>query len=471
MDNQEFYGLEGGANSMQEIEQLQKALSVGYESSPENQTGFGATRMESLEKTMKYAVDKEKGIKFWKALKKDKAYSTVEEFAQATKIGGANFYAEGGVPEEYDEELSRVQERVKYIGAIGKVPKPAIVTKSIVDNLATVQNLKTRAILRACEVHSFFGNEEFVPMQWNGVLAQSLKRMKDLSQNVIDLRGRCLHIEDIHLAGKVIEGNHGDPENLKLWMGLDAFEAYSNYLVKEKTMMVGANAVKKLEIDPKNIRFGNTNGAIETDLYLKHKGQTWLEDKHPMLNSIKTAFASTNEKAPNQLDALTAVASVVNDLAVTPLLDAGTYDYAFVPVSNYGAGKAFEVKGVVVTAGKKVTFVLGDNGSPAGRSATAYEIYRKLAVNGGLSDYRYLKTTKASGAEDNGSEIPDTTYSFGFDWDTDEVVTFKQLLPLVKEPLPYFGDSIAWMQKLYGTPIVYNPNRIVIFKNVGVSLT
>jgi len=69
--------------------------------------------------------------------------------------------------------------------------------------------------------------------------------------------------------------------------------------------------------------------------------------------------------------------------------------------------------------------------------------------------------------KDDGEHIPGTSYCFVFDWDAEQVVDFKQLLPLVRMPLAVVEDSQQFLYKLYGTPIVFNPNKIVVLKNVG----
>ncbi|MGE5680373.1 MAG: hypothetical protein ACM34K_05775, partial [Bacillota bacterium] len=150
-------------------------------------------------------------------------------------------------------------------------------------------------------------------------------------------------------------------------------------------------------------------------------------------------------------------------------LTAATYDYAFLAVNKFGASPAFEIKSVVVAADKKVTFTLTDNSSTPGQEASCFEVYRKLSSSTALSDYRFLKTIKASETAmvDDGSEIPDTTYTFIFDWNFDQVLDFKQLLPMIKLPLAVVDDSIRWLQKLYGTPILYNPDKMVLIKNCG----
>lgn len=451
----------------QDLRELSKSLETGYEHGVTDQTGFGATRLESLEKTLKYAVEEEKTSKFWKEIKKSKGESTVEQFVTVNNIGSAGFYTEGGLPEEYDEEIKREFELTKYIGAVGRVPNVAQAVKSLTNNMALVQKLKAIAMIRQADIKSFFGNSDNISVEWNGYIKQFMTRCKNLDQNVIDLRGKAITPEDFADIAGIIEGNYGDPSNLKGWMSVTQFNEYATKLIANKQYFVNnESGIRSISSVPKTINIGNGAGVLETDLHLCHKGETYLDNPWPKLNTAKTVFAATSAKAPATLDGNTASASV--DALVGSLLTAATYDYAVLAVNKYGASAAFEIKGKVCAADKKVTFTLADNGSVSGQEASCFEVYRKLASKTALSDYQYLKTFKAgSTIVDDGSEIPGTTYSLFFDWNFDQVLDFKQLLPMVKMPLATIDDSVRWLQKLYGTPILYNANKMVLVKNCG----
>lgn len=464
----EFANVSFGTDSRSDLEALRKSLEVGYSTDSANKTGYGATRLESLDQTLKILVQEENTNKFWKALTKSKAESTVEEFTSVNELGDANFYSEGGIPEEYDEDIRREFELVKFIGTKGKIPNPATVVKSQVNNLEVLNKNKTRAIIRRLNEKCFFGNAENIPVEFNGVLSQFYKRVKRPSENVIDLKGKRITLEMLNQAGRIIEDNYGNPENIKAWMSNVAFTDHVDGLLEEKRLMLGGNVdIQAITVSARNFKLANGSGGIETDIMLKKKGETHLNDLHPKLNSNKTALASTSEKCPATLNGGTFTCTPEDDAAST--LPAGVYDYVAVPVNKYGAGVGFEVKNVTVTAGKKVTFAISDNGSSPSQVATAFEIYRKPNDVTALTAYRYLTTFKASASvmKDDGEHIPGTSYCFVFDWDAEQVVDFKQLLPLVRMPLAVVEDSQQFLYKLYGTPIVFNPNKIVVLKNVG----
>lgn len=455
-----------GASTMNELQELAKALEVGYTMGTTDQTGFAATRLESLDPVVKWLAANESSPAFYRAMRKGKASSTVEEFVTMNEVGDANFYAEGGIPDEYDEDIRREFEQVKYVGTVGKVPLQALLVKSNTNNEAMVTRAKALAIMKTADSKMIYGNAARNPYEWNGYYTQFKSKAKNVSQNTIDLRGKRIRPETLNESVQIIADNWGNPNNAKCWMSAKDFQYYTDELLAGRRFVTGSSEARDLIASAKRFELGNGKGNIETDILLKYKGQNYIGAEYPKTNTAGTVFAATNAKAPATLDALTAVISV--DVDAATLLDAATYDYAFVPVNRYGSGKAFEVKGVVVAASRRCTFTLTDNGSPAGQEATSFDVYRKLASATAITSYRYLVSFTAAEAKiDNGEWIPGTTNIFVWDWDFEQVLDFRQLLPMTKMGLAQIDDSKRWMQKLWAVPILAAPNKMVMIKNAG----
>ena len=58
---------------------------------------------------------------------------------------------------------------------------------------------------------------------------------------------------------------------------------------------------------------------------------------------------------------------------------------------------------------------------------------------------------------------------FMVEWDTENVLAYHQLLDAALFPLGSIADAIRWLQRLYGALLVYSPNRIVVYQNVGAT--
>lgn len=462
----------GGGQSAQEVQELakaldlEKALTVGYGMEPSTQTGWGAGRIESLENTVKFQTPKVTDAALYQEINKGKAGSTVEEYVVFKKLGAAGFYAEGGAPEEYDEEIAREFEQVKFIGALAKIPMPAVITPQIYKPIDTLTKAKVEAIIRHANVKLYWGDSNKIPLEWNGYYEQLTRKCKYPDQHIIDKKGEALTPEDFNLAGTIIRVNgKGNPGNLKSFISPGAMQSYVDELIANKQWFAGST-IQDIYVKAANLSINMTKVKLVEDLFLQHKGENYLEEPHPKLNSDGSAFAAMSSKAPDVLAAGTCAVTLY-DLPAGKSLEVGDYDYAVVPVNNYGPGKAFAVS-ASVTAGKGVKFsTLADNGSTY--PATCFDIYRKPSATSSLKAYQYLTTFKVGDAADvrvdDGSEIPGTTTCFVFEWDFDQTINYKQLLPMTKMNLAITQDSLPWMQKQYAVPLLYNANRVVVFKN------
>lgn len=463
-----FFGEDAFSMAPAKERELAKALDMDYSMGTTDQTGFSALRKESLDSTLKIVEANENSCAFWKAIKKGKATSAVEEFSILNELGDASSYSSGDLPEEYDEDLKRDFEQVKLVGAVGKVPYFANANDVINGDLvATVTRMKTIAMLRKLEVVSVNGDATLLSTDPNGIIPQAIKRMKNPNENIIDKQGKCMQLEDFNNAGRIIADNYGNSMNLKVWMGNQAYTDYVNQLIANKTYFVNGASVAEIYVKAKKLEIGSGGGNIDTSVFLRHRGETYLGRPHPKLNKAGTTFASMSDRAPNALSS--SVCTATTDNLVGSLLPAATYDYAIIPVNKYGAQAAFEITGVVVAASKKVVFTISDNGSPDNRAAEKFDIYRKLTAGTTIADYKYFKSFAAASTTkiDDGSTVPGTTNVMVIDWDFDQVLRVDQLGTMSRLPLATISDAVRWLQKIYFTPKVFNGNKIVIYKNVG----
>lgn len=154
--------------------------------------------------------------------------------------------------------------------------------------------------------------------------------------------------------------------------------------------------------------------------------------------------------------------------------DAGDYFYSVVAVNQYGHSAPVDLvagpTAVTVVAGDKVTF-----GVTPGNSVTVdyYRIYR-TALDGATGTERLiLRVANAAGAgeqtcNDLNAWLPGTTSAYLFQMNRDNMA-WKQLAPMVRIPLSTIDTSVRWCQIIYGVPVLYSPQKNVLFKNIGRS--
>jgi hypothetical protein len=291
----------------------------------------------------------------------------------------------------------------------------------------------------------------------------------NLPDNQIDLKGFAPTLENFNQAVNVIENISGYAANLRLYISPNARNSYKSQLLKDKRYIVGGGFSAEAEgLKSNKIVYDGGEFPMRKDMFLNPV-------KCPRRNQANNAFIATGSTAP-AVPTITAGGGnteVVVDAAST--LPAATYDYAVVAVNQFGQKSTpatTNASALGVTAGHSVNFKIADGGSVSGQEATCYELYRR--VNGGAdTDFRYMATFLAGAGvtyTDNGTDIPDTSDMFLVEWDQEQVLAYHQLLDMAMFPLANVVDAQRWLQRLYGTLIVYNPKKIIHFVNVGSKL-
>ncbi len=461
----EVLGMQSILMSDNPLGNLRKALEAGYGTSPDTKTGGGAFRIESLQPTLKQLTYTEFSTALFNDLMKDKkdAQSTVEEYSKLTDISEAFTYVEGGLPAQEDDTYQRDFEYVKYIGAVGQVSNVILRTKNIVE--AREREIKTKmlAIKKKANVLAYFGDASTCATEPNG-LHRSIVKAGLSSTNIIDLRGKRPTLEKINEGINVIEDVAGYTVNLRMYMSPRAKRNYKNELLKDKRYVVGGEFKAEVEgLKADTLVHDGGEMPIRKDIFLN-------PPKSPRLSADKSAFVSTGDKPPAKPTVV-----VVAEPDTSSRLETGTYDYIVVAKNQYGhlsVPSDYDAVGstnITIAANERAKITVTEGSSPSGQTATAYLIYRRKAADTSLSDFRYLFTVSATGGEyyDDGTYLPDCGSMFLIDWDTDQTLAWHQLMDAALFPLGSVADSIRWLQRLYGTLIVYNPKKIVEFINVG----
>ena len=456
--------------SQNPLAELRKALSAGYITDTGAMVDGGSLRIQSLEPTLKNLTFNEMSTTLANDLlsSKKKAESTVEEYSTIDGISEAFTYQEGGLPSQEDDMYSRKFELVKYIGAVGMVTNVITSVRTLVGAREAEIKRKTLAIKKKLNIVGYYGNAALVATEFNG-LATAVQNA-NLSDNVIDLKGNAPTLENFNSAVNVIENIAGYAANLRLYISPNARNYYKAQLLKDKRYLVGGDHSAEVEgIKANKVVYDGGEFPMRKDMFLNPV-------KCPRRDRTNSTFIATGSTPP-AVPTITAGAGsteVVANAAST--LPAATYDYAVVAVNQYGQKSTPATangSGMVVASAHAVNIKCADGGSISGQQATCFELYRR--VNGGAdTDFRYMATFAPSAGvaySDAGQDIPDTSDMFLIEWDTEQVLAYHQLLDMALFPLANVVDAQRWLQRLYGTLIVYNPKKVIHFKNVGSNLS
>lgn len=466
-------GTYGGVVSGADIDSLNKALSAGSDiDNPGAAAGEGfPLRVESLDSllyTTTYTADR---IKFWRAIYKDAAYNTVEEFNRLEEYGSGDsiFISEGDLPEEDDSTYSRQYTKIKFMGITRRVTHVMGVVRAAHGNAVAREQMNgTLFLLRQIERTLFVGDENMIPIQFDGIetlMAKSFNATtaEDLQYlgyedelNVIDLRGDPLS-EDVvtDLVEQLIsEPNFGNPSDL--WSPTGPVKDLSKIMYpKERYDLAspGKNGTAGIAIEHILTPFGTIK--LNPDIFIP----TSTKPK-----SGGVGRASKRPLAPT-LGTPTSPAYAGSNTTFFAAADVGAYFYKVSAGSRYGRSAPSTSSAVTVSAGDQVSLPVTDNGP----DTSYYEVSRST-VGGLASSCRTIMRVPRTGPTqtivDLNRFLPDTSRAYLLSQSA-EVFKWKQLAPFTKIPLATIDTSIRWMQILYGALQLMKPRYNGMFINIG----
>lgn len=460
-----YDGIDGfGGTTADEVNQLNKALTVGQEINPPGSAVAGdgfAMRMESLDKTLKNTTYKAKNIKLWRDMYKASATNTVEEYNQIQGYGDnpdGGWIAESDLPESSDSTYERKFSVVKFIGTTRKVSHVATLINPAHGPLVARETVNgTMHLLKIVERALFKGDSSLSSLQFDGY--EKLITDDAPAANIIDLRGEPLSEDVLVDAALTIsdDPNYGQGTDLYCNPKTHADLAKS-FFPRERFDM----SMKEAGQIGLNLRgWDSPAGPVN------FKPDPFISD-----GGAPTIAAGDAAKRPGTPTISTALTSPVEATTLFDADAAGDYFYEVQAVNRYGRSTPVEVNGaaLAIAAGDKATFGV----TPAGGNAVDwYEVFRTQKDGSNGTERLILRIPNDAGAgekvvNDLNASLPYTTSAYLFEM-TSENMAIKQLAPMMKLPLATIDTAIRWAQVIYLVPQLYTPGHNVLFKNVGRS--
>lgn len=460
----------GGVASGADVADLNKALRAGDDiNNPGAAAGEGfPLRVESLDATLFTTTFQAKDIKFWKAIAKDAAYNTVEEYNRLEAYGSGDsvFMSEGDLAEEDDSTYSRNYTKIKFLGTTRRVTHVMSVIRTAHGDAVARETVNgTLHVLRQLERALFTGDERLVGIQFDGlekllVNAWGSTELDDgqLSGweddvNVIDLRGGYLtedHITDM-TERLIAEPNYGSPSDL--WMDTGITKDLSKVMYPKERAKLGEKGRGGIAIEGILTPFGNID--FQPSIMIPRSIV-------PVDDGV--GRATSRPGAPTVGTATSPVYSGANT-TYWAAGDAGAYFYKVCACSRYGKSTPVATAAVTVSAGDQVSIPVTDNGP----NTSYYEVYRS-DKGGAVGTCRLVLRIPRTGASqtlvDVNRFLPNCGKAYMLSQQAD-VLKWKQLAPFTKIPLAVIDSSVRWMQILYGALQVQKPLQNGIFINVG----
>ena len=461
------------AHTSADVDALNKALTAGSAiDNPGSSPGEGfPLRVESLDQTLFNTTYAAKDIKFWKMLSKQPAYNTIEEFNRLSSYGSGDaiFIAEGDLPVEDDSTYERAYTRIKFLGTTRRVTHVMSLLRAAHGDAVARETVNgTLFILRQLERSLFTGNEDHMPVQFDGIETLMAKAFSSTlaedgqqlgyedSTNVVDLRGEPLSEDFVTDLTEQLyaEPNYGSPSDL--WLPTGPVKDLSKILYPKERYDLSkpdSNGRAGIAITSLVTPFGDIK--LNPDIFIPSSG-------NPSATGVGKAAARPGVPT---LGTPTSPAYAGSNQTFWGATDAGTYIYKVCAGSRFGKSAPATSAAIAVSDGDQVSILITD----AGPDTSYYEISRTEA--GGAAGtaktiMRIARTGPTQTMVDLNRFLPGTEKGYMLS-QTADVVKILQLAPFSKIPLATIDTSVRWMQILYLGLKLMKPRHCGMFIKIG----
>ena len=461
MENQPLSGF--GSHTAKEVEELQKALSIGSEyatSTPGQLSGGAALAVEDLDRTLKLVTHGMEHLRLWKDVIKQKVNQTVHQYNLQNSYGAevSPFFAMGGTPTATDASYDRDVAIVKYLGTQGQVQHNLTLIQAAHGPVVAreVKN-KTIELLARNERAMFEADADIQALEYDGIDTLIRRRETDaqfkstafagyeemgMSDSVImDAQGQALDEDMCEDATLRAVNNFGMP--MDMYLSTDLHSEFSKaFYAKQRTRPGDRTAAGYLV--PEFV--GTLNFKFKPSLFNRPRVA-------PLMTSTSSFAAPTLANAASPVDAASKFKAA----------DAGAYDYRVSAVYADGETLPSLATTVTVAAGDKVTAEITYTGSPL-----YFNVFRSEKDSTTATRFIKRMAVLASGSAhdlDMNERVPGSARAYLLMHDPD-VLCWKQLGSLIKYDLAVTDTSYRWLQLLYGMMVIHAPRKNVIIDNL-----
>ena len=452
-----------GAHTVAEVEELQKALSIGGDyatQAPGSHSGGTALAVEDLDRTLKLVTHSMEHLRLWKDVIKQKVTQTVHQFNVQNSYGSevSPFFQMGGVPQATDAQYNREVYIVKYLGTQGSVQHNLTLIQAAHGPVVAreVKN-KTIELLARNERAMFEADSAISALEYDGVDKLIRSKQSDAQYKstafagydsvgvddsvILDAKASNLDEDLCEDACLRAVNNFGMP--MDMYLSTDIHSNFSRaFYAKERTRPGDRTAAGYLVPE----FMGTLNFKFKPSLFNRPR-------KAPLSSSVSASAAPTMGAPSSPVDANSKFATA----------DAGTYSVRVSAVYADGETTAAAAQSTAVAAGDNISATLTYTGSPM-----YFNVFR--APVGTTADHEWIGRIAPAGSGaahvlDRNERQPGSARAYLLMHDPD-VLCWKQLGSLIKYDLAVTNTSYQWLQLLYGMMVIQAPRKNVIIDNL-----
>lgn len=455
----------------------------------------GGLKVESLDSVLKILTNRLNQLVYYMEMPKHKIDNNVHQYNQLYKYGEevGIFNTEGETPEETDSQYRRKSILTKYMGVTGQVTHPATLAKLAGNMNMYTKEVENKTILLQTIIDARLvdADSTCVPEQFDGFFRQHLLGLNEMdggtaegktaeqlldtyfnSPAVIDAQGQVLNDSLIQDAANVVVNVYNGYID-RIISNPIVFNNYVKQFHESKRVIVGlggsvTGATMGQSVNNVTTQFGK----------IDIKNDRFFDERKP----ITSGKQATSAKAP--LTPVRGKPIKVNEADTKTNFGqhAGSYGYLVTAKNRYGESAPLNVttdsaSAVASTDSVEFGFTAGVGGA---YQATSFVIYRtkKNAVLNANTEYYPIFEVPANQMEtgydaaaancvrDRNRIIAGTKSALVY-YNDNQINEYLQFADTMKMDFAVTAPSRRFAILNYGTPVYYQPAKIVRIVNIG----
>ena len=426
----------------------------------------GGLKVESLDSVLKILTNRLNQLVYYMEMPKQKIKQNVHQYNQLYKYGEdvSIFNTEGETPEETDSQYRRKSILTKYMGVTGQVTHPAMIAEYNSINNMYAQEVENKTILLQTLIDTALtsADSSCVDIEFDGVFRQHMLGVNEMDGGTAE--GKT--------SEQLLDGYFNSPAVI------DA----QNQVLNDKMIQDASNVIVGLAASVTGATMGQSVNDVTTQFgKINIKNDRYFDVRKP----IRVGKGATSPKAPVAPVAPTVGTAIKVNNADTKTnfgRHAGAYGYLVTAKNRYGESAPLNITSAgaqAVTATQSVEFgvTAGVGGAYAASSFVIYRTKKDAVLNDTTEYFPIFEVpvsqmatgydgAAANCVRDRNRIIAGTKSALVY-YNDSQINEYLQFSDTVKMDFAITAPSRRFCILNYGTPVLYQPAKIVRIVNIG----
>lgn len=455
----------------------------------------GGLKVESLDSVLKILTNRLNQLVYFMEMPKHKIDNNVHQYNQLYKYGEevGIFNTEGETPEETDSQYRRKSIIAKYMGVVGQVTHPAMLARLAGGMNMYTKEVENKTILLQTLIDARLvdADSSCVPEQFDGFFRQHLLGVNEMDGGTAEGKTSEQLLDAYYSSPAVIDAQGQVLNDTLIQDAADVVvNVYNGYIDRIISNPIVFNNYVKLFHESKRVIVGmaasvtgatmgqSVNNVVTQFGKVDIKNDRFFNEAKP----ITVGKLSTSAKAPVIPVIVNAIKVNTADTKTNFGQHAGSYGYLVTAKNRYGESAPLNItsagaQAVAATESVEFEFTAGVGGAYAATCFVVYRTKKNAVINENTQYYPIFEVpasqmangydgANANCVRDRNRIIAGTKSALIY-YNDNQINEYLQFADTMKMDFAITAPSRRFAILNYGTPVYYQPAKIVRIVNIG----